>query len=277
MPGVTIGADCVTGACSVVTKDMPAGMICAGQSLPAAAAAFSPGAGGWLVRFFLQRDVGDVEGRLPVEVELEVVVPRGDGRVGRLFGLEAVVDLAPLRARADVGRVPPWRGEFPDAGGDGVKKGAKLRHRFVRCHDPEVKMVARVILQAEVLRAVDLVLVPLGFLLDGVALEELVLVGPERELQRVAGLHAVRETEAGFGLRIDAAHQLVGHAVGLGLEPEAGLDVVIGGRQHALERLGWRGKGRAAQLAGVLRVDEDAGVEPDEQVGQMIAREVARR
>lgn len=31
MPGVTIGEDCVIGACSVVTKDTPAGMICAGN------------------------------------------------------------------------------------------------------------------------------------------------------------------------------------------------------------------------------------------------------
>jgi putative colanic acid biosynthesis acetyltransferase WcaF len=31
MPGVTIGEDAVIGACSVVTKDMPAGMLCAGS------------------------------------------------------------------------------------------------------------------------------------------------------------------------------------------------------------------------------------------------------
>jgi putative colanic acid biosynthesis acetyltransferase WcaF len=31
MPGVTIGDDCVIGACSVVTRDMPSGMICAGN------------------------------------------------------------------------------------------------------------------------------------------------------------------------------------------------------------------------------------------------------
>ena len=31
MPGVTIGEDCIIGACSVVTKDTPAGMICAGN------------------------------------------------------------------------------------------------------------------------------------------------------------------------------------------------------------------------------------------------------
>ena len=31
MPGVTIGDDCIIGACSVVTKDTPAGMICCGN------------------------------------------------------------------------------------------------------------------------------------------------------------------------------------------------------------------------------------------------------
>jgi putative colanic acid biosynthesis acetyltransferase WcaF len=31
MPGVTIGDDCVIGACSVVTRDTPPGMICAGN------------------------------------------------------------------------------------------------------------------------------------------------------------------------------------------------------------------------------------------------------
>lgn len=31
LPGVTIGEDAVVGACSVVTKDVPAGMICAGN------------------------------------------------------------------------------------------------------------------------------------------------------------------------------------------------------------------------------------------------------
>jgi putative colanic acid biosynthesis acetyltransferase WcaF len=31
MPGVTIGEDCIIGACSVVTKDTPPGMICAGN------------------------------------------------------------------------------------------------------------------------------------------------------------------------------------------------------------------------------------------------------
>jgi putative colanic acid biosynthesis acetyltransferase WcaF len=31
MPGVTIGDDCIIGACSVVTKDTPSGMICCGN------------------------------------------------------------------------------------------------------------------------------------------------------------------------------------------------------------------------------------------------------
>ena len=31
MPGVTIGEDCIIGACSVVTKDTPPGMICCGN------------------------------------------------------------------------------------------------------------------------------------------------------------------------------------------------------------------------------------------------------
>lgn len=31
MPGVSIGDDCVIGACSVVTKDTPPGMVCAGN------------------------------------------------------------------------------------------------------------------------------------------------------------------------------------------------------------------------------------------------------
>jgi len=31
LPGVTIGDDCIIGACSVVTKDTPAGMICCGN------------------------------------------------------------------------------------------------------------------------------------------------------------------------------------------------------------------------------------------------------
>ena len=31
LPGVTIGRDSIIGACSVVTKDMPAGMICHGH------------------------------------------------------------------------------------------------------------------------------------------------------------------------------------------------------------------------------------------------------
>ncbi len=31
MPGVTVGDDCIIGACSVVTRDTPAGMICAGN------------------------------------------------------------------------------------------------------------------------------------------------------------------------------------------------------------------------------------------------------